>query len=326
MRLRTWLLLSLLLCLPVGSGGWYLATRARPAAAAEEASLQAEGMTYPAPGHAGTIAPTVRQPIKAVLVSEGERVQKGQPLIQLDDDEARIDVKAKKADRDAQQEAVAQLKAKPFQEKVDQARDKLEKARVTTENARKRVAMLRPLARDGVIATKRYRDAQADYEKAQADEQAARDRLEEVRNQPIHREIREEEAKLRSAIADWEKSRSDLEDCTIRAPIAGVISGLRARPGMIARPGTASWGEILDLSVIDVRCLLPSKNVGQVAVGQEADVHDEADVDAGRGKVVAVGVAANRHGKQHEIPVILRLKNPRERLRCYVPVKVRFRK
>lgn len=314
MQVRIGLLISLLLSLPIS--------------AAEDDRITLDGTTYPAPGHAGTIAPTIRRAIKEVLVTEGERVKKGQSLIQLDDDEARIKLKVKQADQEAQKEVVAQMhqKLKPFEGKVDQAKADLEKARAATENAQKKVEMLQPLVKDGVVAEKRFLDAKTAFQQSQADERAAHDKLEQQCNQPIMQQIREEEAKLRSATAEWEQAKSSLEDCTIKAPISGIVSGLKAQPGMIARPGTATWGEVLDLSELDIRCRIPSKSIDQVSVGQQAEVYDERGRHVGRGKVVAVGVAADRLSDRHDIPVLVRVKNSEETLRCYVPVKVRFGK
>jgi multidrug resistance efflux pump len=327
MRVRTWMLLSLLVCLPAaGSGVWLLTSRPHPAQAAEEGPFTVDGLTWPAPGHAGTIAPTVRQPVTEVLVAEGQRVKKDQPLIRLDDEEAVLALKAKKAEMDAQKEAVAQIKAKPVHAKVDEARALLEKAQAATESARKKAEMLAPLAKQGVVAEKNYNAARAEYEQAQAAERAARDKVTQERDTPHQQQIWQEEAKLRSATADWERARSDLEDYTIKAPIAGVVSWLKARPGMISRPGTDPWGEVLDLSELDVRCRLPSPDLDRVAMGQPAEVFDEAGRHVISGKVVTIGVAADRQSERHEVPVIVRIQNPEGRLRCYIPVKVRFGK
>src|SRR5262249_52954493 len=61
------------------------------------AAFEVPGKTQPVPGRLATIAPTVLHPVEEVLVIPGARVKKGQPLVKLDDDEARADVRARTA-------------------------------------------------------------------------------------------------------------------------------------------------------------------------------------------------------------------------------------
>jgi multidrug efflux pump subunit AcrA (membrane-fusion protein) len=92
----------------------------------------------------------------------------------------------------------------------------------------------------------------------------------------------------------------------------------------VSRPGTSVWGEILDLREIDVRCELKPHQVDAVSVGQKAHVQQEGTDLRLSGRVVFVGPAADPQSGL--VPVLVRLANPQERLRCYVPVKVRFDK
>src|SRR5947209_17175086 len=58
---------------------------------------QARGITRPAPGRRGVIAPVPLHPVVEVLVKLGDRVKKGQALVRLDDDEPRAEVRARRA-------------------------------------------------------------------------------------------------------------------------------------------------------------------------------------------------------------------------------------
>ena len=65
---------------------------------ASETAVEAPGKTQPVPGRIGLIATSVLHPVTRVLVSPGDRVKAGQPLVKLDSDEPEADVRAKKAD------------------------------------------------------------------------------------------------------------------------------------------------------------------------------------------------------------------------------------
>jgi hypothetical protein len=92
---------------------------------------------------------------------------------------------------------------------------------------------------------------------------------------------------------------------------------------MVSRPGTTVWGEILDLSEIDVQCQFIAEQADQVKVGQAAQVRREGLADGCLlGKVVFVGLAAD--ARTGLVPVCVRVQGAGERLRCNIEVKVRI--
>jgi multidrug resistance efflux pump len=131
------------------------------------------------------------------------------------------------------------------------------------------------------------------------------------------------EREERMAKAALESAKAELEHFEVRAQIDGIVSWLNVHQGMVSRPGTTVWGEILDLREIEVRCELPLDQVDRVAVGMSVVVrrkgHDEA---FGTGRVVFIGIEADT--KTELVPIHVRLVNPNERLRCCEPVRVRF--
>src|SRR5213592_5040 len=89
--------------------------RAAAGASGEPGALEFLGRTLPAPGRSGKLAPVVLHPVEEVLVALGARVKKGQPLVRIDDDEPRAEVRAKRAALGEQQAGLARLRAEPRQ-------------------------------------------------------------------------------------------------------------------------------------------------------------------------------------------------------------------
>lgn len=143
-------------------------------------------------------------------------------------------------------------------------------------------------------------------------------RYHEVRAAALKAETDEKSAK-----AALESAKAELEHFEVQAPFDGVVSWLDVHPGMVSRPGTTVWGEVLDLREIDVRCELTFEQIDRVSVGHSAEVRKKAGKDAvGSGKVVFVGVSADP--KTDLVPVHVRLANPDGKLRCGEPVTLRF--
>jgi multidrug efflux pump subunit AcrA (membrane-fusion protein) len=119
---------------------------ASPAETAEHSagagSIEVKGVTQPVPGRAATIAPAVLHPVEEVRVAPGDRVRKGQPLVKLDDDEARADVRAKAAALAELKAGLRRLQAQPRAEERAEARAALEGAR---ESARETGDVVRRL-------------------------------------------------------------------------------------------------------------------------------------------------------------------------------------
>jgi RND family efflux transporter MFP subunit len=127
----------------------------------------------------------------------------------------------------------------------------------------------------------------------------------------------------RAAKAALDAAKAELEHYEVASQIDGVVSWLEVHPGMVSRPGTTVWGEILDLREVDVCCELTLEQVERIAVGQEAEIRKKGQKAVFRtGHVISVGIAVDR--KSELVPVLVRLSNPDERLRCGEPVRVRF--
>jgi RND family efflux transporter MFP subunit len=131
------------------------------------------------------------------------------------------------------------------------------------------------------------------------------------------------EREERMARAALDSAKAELEHFEVTSHIDGVVSWLNVHPGMVSRPGTTVWGEILDLREVEVRCELTLDQVERVAVGQSAEVRRKSrDELFSDGKVEFVGIEADP--KTELVAVHVRLANPNERLRCGEPVRVRF--
>jgi membrane fusion protein (multidrug efflux system) len=171
----------------------------------------------------------------------------------------------------------------------------LETAQLASQEARRHLASLKQALH--AVPEKQYYDVRFHAEKTERDERAAK--------------------------AALEAAEAELEHYEIRAQIDGVVSWLDVNLGMVSRPGTTVWGEILDLREVDVRCELTLKQLTGVCIGQTAEVRRKEHHELfGTGRVIYVGIEA--HAKTELVPVYVRLANAGEHLRCGEPVHVRF--
>jgi multidrug resistance efflux pump len=316
------LTLSLALLAVIALSGTVWLTHGVALGTGEGSGLIVAGKTQPAPGKAAKIAPTVLHPVEQVLVTVGDRVKKDQPLVKIDEDEPAADMRARKAAVVELEASLARLKAEPRQHDIDEAEAALETYRVGARANKQLLERLQPAWDKGAISEQRYHDARADHDRAQADARAAEARLKRLQKRPYDQEVAELTARVVGAKEALRSAEAELEHYTVTAPIDGIVTSLDVVPGTVSRPGTTTWGEILDLSIIDVRCDVTPDQADQITQGQDAEVMREGRSEAMKGQVVNVGIAADR--QTGKIPVLVRVRNPDTRLRCYIDVKVRF--
>ncbi len=290
---------------------------------ASETAPDVPGKTQPVPGRIGLIAPTVLHPVTRVLVAPGDRVKAGQPLVQLDSDEPEADVRAKKAILAELEAGLARLKAMPREAERAEARANLEAARVAITAARQCHERFEGLRQKDSMSLHQLQEAHAALLKAEAGERAAQAHLECLLKHPVSQEIAEMEARVAAAEAELEAAEAELEHYTVNASIDGIITRLEVSPGMVSRPGTSLWGEILDLREIDVRCNVTPDQVESLVLGKPAEVvQPGTSTLRWQGRVVFVGhVADPQTGR---VPVVVRIGDARERLRSQLDVAVRF--
>jgi multidrug resistance efflux pump len=319
-----------LLAMPVLVGGCSagkksFAADARPASREPAHGFPADvpGQTQPVAGRSATIAPVVLHDVTGVLVVPGDRVKKEQPLVKLDDDEPQADLRNKQAALAELKASLARLKAQPREQERAEARALLEVAGINLKQAREVLDRMSPAYQSGAIPEQRFHEARVAVIRLAAEERAAVARLERLLKQPVELEIAELTAKVAASQAAVDAAKAELEHYTVTAPINGVVSRLEVNAGTVSRPGTTVWGEILDLTEIDTCCHLTPQQVEKVRIGQPAEVIlDGNPVGRWTGKVVWIGIAAETG--TGNIPVRVRLQNPKGRLRCYIHVRVRF--
>src|SRR5882762_10065799 len=179
-----------------------VATAAKPEAGGPQTALNASG--YITPRRRATIAAKITGRVTGVFFDEGTRVAEGQLLATLDDSDVKRSFDSAKADRDASQAAIAdfEVQLKNAQILLHRA-DQLQKAGVQTQEA-------------------------LDNAGTAADSLKAKIAL-------AKQQVMASDARI--AVA-----QQAVDNCTIRAPFAGVVVSKDAQVGEMVSPNSAGGG------------------------------------------------------------------------------------
>ena len=205
--------------------------------------LNASG--YVTPRRRATVAAKITGRVKEMLVDEGMAVEQGQVLARLDDADAQAAYASAKADEDVARASIPGLEA-------------------NLKDAEATLARNRDLQASGFVdkATLDHALASRDSLKAQ---------LEVARRQ------------IASAEARMTMAQRDIDNCTVRAPFAGIAVSKDAQPGEMVSPISAGGGftrtgisTVVDMASLEIEVDVNESYIAKVTPGQKV----EATLDA----------------------------------------------
>ncbi|HEX9881235.1 MAG TPA: biotin/lipoyl-binding protein [Hyphomicrobium sp.] len=215
------------------------------------------------------VATTFIARVQSVSVKEGQRVKKGEPLVQLQS----LDVLERIADLSFKRADLA-AKATEFKIRADSVEQLLPLATKREEEAKRVVVQFQGMQKEGFVRSAPYADAlKAEYE-------ASKDRVNLTSQSRV---LKEELSALDAARNDANATFEDLQKLyangLVTAPISGAVGTLVPFVGNVYRPGeplfTIFWGEPY------VLMYLPRRYLFSIDVGMELTVTDGQHTEHG---------------------------------------------
>jgi HlyD family secretion protein len=272
--------------------------------------------------------------IVAMHVEEGDPVEKGQLLAELDGsrlEHAMLEAAARVA---AQRAVVARFERGSRPEEIQRARAEVAAAEAELHDARLTVRRTEKLAGADVASQQKADDARAAYLGAQARLKAARENLRLAVEGPRTEDTEAARAQLRADENALELAQHRFADTKLYAPAAGTVMTRILEPGAVVLPNTPAY----TLALADpmwVRAYVSESDLGRVFPGMKAEIISDSFPDrVHEGWVGFVSPTAEFTPKPVETPDLrtslvyrarIYAKNPDQTLRQGMPVTVRLR-
>jgi HlyD family secretion protein len=206
-----------------------------------------------------------------LAVNEGDRIHKGQFLLQIDPKSLRTRVDSNSAALRAAQQALEQM------------RQSIETAKVQLQQAQQNLARQQDLWRQQLTTREALDKAMNDVKIAESAVQE-REKL-----------MRPQESRIAQEQATLESSRYDLSKVRIESPIEGIVTrrniqeGETAIIGTMNNPGTVLL-TLADMSIIQAEVEVDETNIPHVQLGQPARITIDALPDRSfKGHVTEIG-------------------------------------
>ena len=221
--------------------------------------------------HESLVSFKVAGRITELPVEEGQQVQQGALLAQLEDADykqrVRMDeagVRVRESDLALTLAGTREQEVKAAQQAMVDAQADLEQKKLDSDRAQ------RLFAKDEVTAQERDLAATA-VKRAEANFKASQQRYNEAVEGSRKEEIAIARANLNQASANLGLSQVNLDYTILRAPSAGVITVRQAELGEVVAPGSPVV-TLADLDHIWLRAYIAETDLGRIHWGQEATV------------------------------------------------------
>ena len=212
--------------------------------------------------------------IAAVLVQEGDRVQRGQVLARLDSSRLEPQVAQAEARVAARRHAVERLRNGSRPEEIAQARANVASAKADATNARGQYERLETLAHNSAgrgVSQQDLDNAKAALDVAEAKLAVNQKVLDLAIVGARKEDIGQAEAELRADEAQLAFLRQELADIQLVAPIDAVVRTRLMEPGEMASPQKS----VFLLAITDpkwVRAYVAEPDLGKLHTGMTASV------------------------------------------------------
>lgn len=236
--------------------------------------------------------------VKEVRVKPGQQVGRGDTLITTDSAEAEAQVRQAELILQVRQIEYDNLKAAPSAAQIEIARANLRRAAAVLQAAQS--------AYDRVAAQGKASGSQeaAALEAAKLDYETAKANFEQAIRGPSPSQLQVAEKNLEMARLDLQNARTRLESTTVTAPFAGTVLQVEIREGETGYG--ARVVRLADLGAMEVAAQVDELDIGELEVGQEAEIRLDAfpgQAFAGRVARITPGATSARGTVGYEVAI-----------------------
>lgn len=249
------------------------------------------------------VASQVAGRIARVLVKEGDAVELGAPLAELDSSLERSALEAAVGDLASARAELLRTTRGLRKEDVDAIVADTEAVRARAEQAQTTLERTQKLAQAGAIAADELDRAEKQAEAERRSLESAEAKRKAALSGSRSEDVLVARAKVQAAEGRRDQAQAALERLTIRAPIAGEVLQVKFRAGEYYAPGQDPLVILGDTSKLRVRMDVDERDIAKVTLG--APAFATLNAFPGRrvpGKVVEIGRRLGRKNVRTDDP------------------------
>lgn len=266
--------------LVVAGGWWWLAASRR--VSTDDARIKSDIIN---------VSTKISGQVAELLVKEGDQVEAGQPIAEIDRSALEIQVEQARANLASARAKLAALQAGSRPQQVAQSQAAVEQAAASLNNARRNYERTESLYEDGALSAQQREAAQTALKVAQAQYDAAAEGLSLVSEGATEPDRQFALAQVAQAAAAAKNAQLQLDNAEIKAPSAGIIAQAPVEAGEMVSVGQTICS-ITNPAAAWVEVNIEETAIGKIRLGQPVDF--KVDAYPGQkfpGEVMEIGAA-----------------------------------
>lgn len=265
--------------------------------------------------------------VKWIGVEKGDKVQEGQILVRLEDDEFRAQYQQAAGVAENAKAYLMELQNGSRPQEVQQAEHNLSEARATAANDQTTLDRTKGLVAQGVLSKQALDDATAKFESSQQRMHSLEQAYQLAKVGPRVEEIARAKGALTQAEGQAAYARSQLDATVIRAPISGTILDRSVEKGELLTGQFASAARpvfsLADLKDLQVELDIAQDDFSKLGPKQKGSVTVDAFPDRKyEGQIAEISPEANR--QKATVQVKVQVLDPDDYLRPEMNATVKF--
>ncbi|MCB0728235.1 MAG: efflux RND transporter periplasmic adaptor subunit [Ignavibacteriae bacterium] len=218
-----------------------------------------------------TISSKIAGQIRDILVDEGSIIKTDDILVVLDHELLDIQLRQAAAGVDIAQAQLDLLLSGARKEDIILAQDQVESAKINLDQASADKERFEKLYSTYTITLKQLEDVLTKYEIAVNQYNSAQENLNKIRNITRKEDIESAKANVQKSKVSMELIQQNIDDCTIKSPVTGIVSKKYSETGEYVTPGSSVM-KISDLKTVNLYIYITEPELGKIKLGQSADV------------------------------------------------------
>lgn len=297
-------------------------------AAAGSVILSATG--YIVAHHKIQVASKVVGKVAWIGVEKGDRVQQGQVIARLEDDEYRAQLQQSKGKLAALEARLLELNNGSRPEEIEVAKANLERERADLANAKISLDRMQQLLKDQVMSQQSYDDAKSRYDTQAARVASMEKTYQLVKLGPRQEQIAQVRGEIEQVKGELAFAETQLSNTIIRAPIRGTIleriveRGEFVTTGFVGDRGAKGYVvSMADLDDLQVELDINQNDFAKLGPRQRGTIRTDAYRDRSyQGYIEEIAPEANR--QKATVQVKVKVENPDGDLRPDMNASVDF--
>ncbi|MCB9209536.1 MAG: efflux RND transporter periplasmic adaptor subunit [Ignavibacteriales bacterium] len=272
--------------------------------------------------------------ITKIYFDEGAKVNAGDTILKIDDENLQLQLMQAKAMRESAEAQLSLLQVGSRKEDVAQAEALFTQAEVSFTQAEKDKERMQNLFDANSITKKQFEDVEAKYQIVKSQYEAAKENLRKITNIARPEDMKKAQAGLNQTLANEKILLKNINDCKVTSPINGFVVEQFYEKGETVAP-MSSLCKVADLNKVNLDLYVNEIELPNVQLNQKVTVTVDAfDDKTFDGKVIYISPESEFTPKNIQTPdertklvykVKVEIENPELLLKSGMPADAEIR-